>query len=77
MYVGKLRSPGTRMTIQHAIDKGVVGSAAVSGASAAVSWISQASEYVSLIAGLLAILSAGVAMAYTIWKWRREAKRRK
>lgn len=65
------------MTIKHqAIERSADAIAGVSITSAVTSW-AVANEIAQLIATIIAAFSGAVAIAYHIWRWRKEAAKKR
>lgn len=75
--VGLRPSREKKMTIKHqAIERSADAIAGVSITSAVTSW-AVANEIAQLIATIIAAISGMVAIAYHIWRWKKEAKKRR
>lgn len=66
-----------KMTIKHqAVERSADAIAGISVTSAVTSW-AVANEIAQLIATIIAAISGAVAIAYHIWRWKKEAKKRR
>ncbi len=66
-----------KVTIKHqAIERSADTIAGVSITSAVTSW-ALVNEIAQIIAAIVAILSGTVAIAYHLWRWKKEAKKRR
>lgn len=68
---------GKKMTINHqVIERSADAIAGLSITSAVTSW-AVANEIAQLIATIIAAISGAVAIAYHIWRWRKEASKKR